>query len=78
MLHSGGIAMAVIPTSLPTFVRLDRLGYNDPNVPCTRTPSVRWVFGNANPGKGKKGIYGWLPERANTTQPARSCPRQAP
>jgi hypothetical protein len=36
------------------------------------------VFGNANPGKGKKGIYGWLPERANTTQPARSCPRQAP
>jgi hypothetical protein len=77
-LASGGTAMAVVSTSVPTFVRLDRLGYNDPNVPCTRTPSVRWVFGNANPGKGKKAIYGWLPERASTSQPARSCPLQAP
>jgi hypothetical protein len=75
----GGVAMAVISTSGPTFVRLDRLGYNDPNVPCTRTPSVRWVFGNANPGKGKQAIYGWLAERASTDQLARGiCPPQAP
>jgi hypothetical protein len=73
----GGVAMAVVSTSGPTFVRLDRLGYNDPNVPCTRVPSVRWVFGNANPGKGKHGMFGWIAERASTIQPARSCPPPA-
>jgi hypothetical protein len=70
----GGVAMAVVRAGGRTFVRLDRTGYNDPNVPCTRTPHVRWVFGNANPGKGKRGIFGWLPEIGSIGQPPRSCP----
>ena len=71
--RSAGVTMAIVREG-DTFKQLDRIGYNDPNVPCGRQPSVRWVYGNANPGNGKAPIFGWVPEHAATAQPDRTCP----
>lgn len=58
--RSGGTATAIVSAERTVRV-LDRIGYNDPNVPCDQTPRVRWYYVNANPN-GSTGIYGWVPQ----------------
>ena len=69
----GGIAFAVTRAT-KSFRALDKILYDDPNVPCGRRPDVQWLFGNGNAG-GSQPIYGWLPKvNPSPTQPIRTCP----
>jgi hypothetical protein len=73
--NGGGVAEAIVRAG-DTFKRLDKTGYNDPNVPCTVTPNVRWVYGDAHPSGPH--IYGWIPEHASSSRGPRKCPPQKP
>jgi len=74
----GGIAMAIVREGDP-FKILDSIGYNDPNVPCTATPKVRWTRINANPNSTTRRLYAWLPVKVGEVpgQGPRICPPDA-
>jgi hypothetical protein len=67
--NGGGIASAIVRDGT-RFRELDRIGYVDENVPCTREFVATWIFGDFNPEPqaGERHIYGWLPIRTPTNR----------
>jgi hypothetical protein len=72
--RGGAVVIAIVRVG-DNFRRLDSVSYRDPNVPCQRSPTTRWVFGRWT--LGSKKVYGWIPTRSaasdGTTAGARQC-----